>query len=432
MAPFQDTKQNIVMKTLHVAIFTGEFPVLSETFVMRQISGLIDNRIEVTIIAGKEGDRSMTHDVFEKYQMRARIRVIRKSKTSLERSVHIGKLFLKALYSSKHQLALKVALCAARKRNFSTILDLAEQLSQEEAPFLGKFDAIIAHFGQNGVRAMNLRKAGVISGPISTIFHGFDMSNHSFLKKWMPSYRELFQKTEYLLPISNLWSDRLVAWGAQKDKIRVLRMGVDLESFPPIRESRPVGNPLKVLSVARLTEKKGIAYAIQGVKQSETPVHYRIIGAGPLESDLKALAALNPGSIHVIDFLGRKTHLEVFAELDEADVFLLPSITADDGDMEGIPVSIMEAMAKGVVVLATRHSGTPELVEDGKNGFLVSEKNSEEITKKLWEIVRAKESMASIRISARKKIESLFDNGKLDLALIAIIKSMASNTSTNG
>ncbi len=413
------------MKALRVAILTGEFPVLSETFVMRQISGLLENGVKVTVLAGKCGDRSVVHGEFDRHKMSDLTVPIRTSNTKFKSLFAVAMMIGQALFSNIARRCLIASVEALRERNFASIIDIAERFYlPKNQRSLGNFDAIIAHFGQNGVRAMYLRQAGLLSGPIATIFHGFDMSNHDFLAKWTPSYRKLFERTERLLPISHLWRRRLIEWGAEEKKITILRMGVDVNKLKMVDLNRAVRKPLKVLSVARLTEKKGIVYAIDGVKKSDAPIHYRIIGSGPLESELRSRSMLEEGSAHKIEFLGRKTHQEVFSELDDADVFLLPSITAEDGDMEGVPVSIMEAMAKGVIVLATRHSGIPELVEDGVSGFLVSEKNSDEIAQKLNEIFELRGRMPGVRWSARKKIEDEFDNSKLDLSLVEIVRSL--------
>jgi colanic acid/amylovoran biosynthesis glycosyltransferase len=415
------------MKPLRVAIFTGEFPVLSETFVIRQISGLLDQGVDVTIIAGQQGDYAVLHELFVRHCMAERVKYVRKSMGGAEKLLSVCRFLLCSPLSRRGWLQLRSAFSAISKGNSPSIVDIAERYTlRGEDQHLGDYDAIIAHFGQNGVRTLRLREAGLISGPLATIFHGFDMSNLLHLKKWRPSYSELFDKTEMLLPISDLWKCRLTGWGAPPEKIRVLRMGVDVNHFRVSESDRDVKMPLRVLSVARLTEKKGISYAVDGVRNAQASIHYKIIGAGPLLGALEARSLnLPPGK--TIEFLGKKAQKDVFSELENTDVFLLPSVTASDGDMEGIPVSIMEAMAKGVVVLATRHSGVPELVEDGKTGFLVAERSTEEISRKLDLIASNGSMLPVIRQAAREKVESDFNNVRLDVELLGIIEAMAKN-----
>ena len=147
--------------------------------------------------------------------------------------------------------------------------------------------------------------------------------------------------------------------GCPQEKITVSRMGVDLERFT----RRPVkvpGKPLQIISVARLTEKKGLHVAIEACRQLRArgvDFRYRILGIGPWERRLRTLIEQYQLEDYV-EMPGFKPSHEVKAMLDEADVFLLPSVTGADGDMEGIPVALMEAMAVGIPVVSTLHSGS--------------------------------------------------------------------------
>jgi colanic acid/amylovoran biosynthesis glycosyltransferase len=121
--------------------------------------------------------------------------------------------------------------------------------------------------------------------------------------------------------------------------------------------------------------------------------------------------------------LGAQSHSKVQALLQESDIFILPSVTASNGDKEGIPVSIMEAMRDELIVISTKHSGIPELIEDGKNGFLVEERSPELIVQKLRDIIVMKESeLADIRLNAFRKVASEFDISQLNIQLIKYCK----------
>ena len=107
-------------------------------------------------------------------------------------------------------------------------------------------------------------------------------------------------------------------------------------------------------------------------------------------------------------------------ELKQTDLFLLPSVRDASGDKEGIPVSLMEAMASGVIVLSTFHSGIPELIEDGKTGFLVPERDANAIKSRMQDIV-AHNSLSSIRVAARAKVETEFNASTLSNQLLSIL-----------
>ena len=405
---------------MKIAFFLGEFPVLSETFVIRQITGLVEAGHDVRIIAAKIRDLNLPHEKYLSLHLAELIYPLRHPTDGrASQIVSLARFVLTSLWSARGWKALRSAARAATTGCRAAVMDIA---AQSKFGSVGKFDAIIAHFGQVGVRAMFLQRAGLIDGPIATVFHGFDMSEKELVKRNLPNYERLFADTALMLPISALWRAKLVQWGAAADKVRILRMGVDVERLAMQDPARPLKEPLKVLSVARFTEKKGLQYAVEGVRQAASTVAYSIIGSGPLEDDLRALAA--NASPSTIEFAGKQPHQRVFEALEQADIFLLPSVTAANGDMEGVPVVLMEAMAKGVLVLATRHSGIPELVEDGVSGMLVEERDDAAIARALDEIASGRVDIRSMRIAARHKVESMFDNAALDRELIDIASSL--------
>ncbi len=183
---------------------------------------------------------------------------------------------------------------------------------------------------------------------------------------------------------------------------------------------------MRLLSVARMVEKKGLRYAIDAVARLAKDGHavqYRIIGDGPLLPALRQhIADANVGE--TITLLGSQPHREVMRELSEAHVLLAPSVTAENGDKEGIPVSIMEAMAQGLVVVSTEHSGIPELVEHGVSGHLVPERDVDALTAQLRALVARPESWAALGAAARAKVERDFNQQMLDDDLEEILRGL--------
>lgn len=397
---------------MRIAFFLAAYPVLSETFVIRQIRGMIDLGHDVTVVTGKYHP-----EVADPLAGKVRLRVIRTGRdphSSVPARIGRGMM---AVLGSRFRSTLLRAIKAAKSGYTAPLADLAGTMGRH----LGSYDAIIAHFGPPGVRAEFLRSAGVIDGPIATIFHGLDITEIALIKQMKPFYQQLFARTERLLPISNLWRERLMGWGAEDRRITVLRMGVDIDEAAVPAFDAPIQSPLRVLSVARLVEKKGIAYAIDGVAKAKADIRYQVIGTGPLEQELHAAAQTSGDAIA---FLGPQPHGRVFAELERSDVFLLPSVTAANGDMEGIPVSLMEAMANGVLVLATRHSGIPELIEDGACGLLVDERDGDGIAAALDRIARGDVDAVALRRAAFAKVVDEYNNRKLDRQLEAVVAEM--------
>ena len=397
---------------MKLAFFVSDYPVTSETFIVRQIAGMIDLGHDVTVIAGY-----VNKGIEDPLRGKVTVMPIR---ASLSAGDHID--IIAGLISPGRSLSCKAlfrtAASAVKNRMLGTLSDIYHSQRRN----LGDYDAIIAHFGPAGVRAMLLRDAGLLSGPIATVFHGMDMTDRVILKKYRYLYRQLFKRTEMLLPISDLWKAKLVEWGAALEKIKVHRMGVDFDTDHVASDSVSDGTDhLEILSVGRFVEKKGLEYAISGVLKSGVKCKYTIVGYGPLEERLREIAAGNDN----ICFAGKVDHAGVFQLLSKSNVFLLPSVTASNGDMEGIPVSIMEAMAANVLVLATRHSGIPELVEDGVNGILVDERNSDQIAGSLREIVSGQIDLSKMIKAARAKVENLYNNKTLDYQLLDILQSIS-------
>lgn len=122
-------------------------------------------------------------------------------------------------------------------------------------------------------------------------------------------------------------------------------------------------------------------------------------------------------------FLGAQTQETVTEYLNRSDVFLLPSVTASDGDMEGIPVALMEAMAIGIPVISTFHSGIPELVENQVSGFLVNENDPTGIANVVREIIENPGVLKDICLNAKHKIDSEFDQNKSYSKMLTILSS---------
>ncbi len=384
---------------MKLAFFLPRYPVLSETFVSRQIKAMHERGHSVTVLTGHY-DKALPGPLPDAIP----IRLFRSSSKyrALRRALAIT---LKFPFSKNKMAMLRVCTHALQDLRYTSILDVVA--TSEVAD---RFDYIICHFGPAGVRAMCLRKTGLIRGKIVTIFHGFDISRYTEIKKYRTSYAELLRTTELQMPISQLWEQRLLEWGADREKVSVVHIGVDVATLKHQRRERSRG-PLKVVSVARLVEKKGVEYAIEGIHKAGRAIDYRIVGDGPLRVDLEGLSDRLEVSA---SFLGSRPHGEALELIRSADVFLLPSVVSKDGDMEGIPVALMEAMASGVIVVATRHSGIPELIEHGKNGFLVDERDSDGIAKVLTHIIDHLDDLDDVRASAIDKVSSDFNNEVLD------------------
>ncbi|APJ86652.1 TPA: colanic acid biosynthesis glycosyltransferase WcaL [Escherichia coli] len=406
---------------MKVGFFLLKFPLSSETFVLNQITAFIDMGFEVEIVALQKGDTQNTHAAWTKYNLAARTRWLQDEPTGkVAKLRHRASQTLRGIHRKNTWQALNLKRYGAESRN----LILSAICGQVAKPLHA--DVFIAHFGPAGVTAAKLRELGVIRGKIATIFHGIDISSREVLNHYTPEYQQLFRRGDLMLPISDLWAGRLQKMGCPREKIAVSRMGVDMTRFSP-RPVKAPATPLEIISVARLTEKKGLHVAIEACRQLKelgVAFRYRILGIGPWERRLRTLIEQYQLE-DVIEMPGFKPSHEVKAMLDDADVFLLPSVTGADGDMEGIPVALMEAMAVGIPVVSTLHSGIPELVEADKSGWLVPENDARALAQRLAAFSQLDtDELAPVVKRAREKVEHDFNQQVINRELASLLQAL--------
>ncbi len=154
------------------------------------------------------------------------------------------------------------------------------------------------------------------------------------------------------------------------ERVEIIHCGVDPEAFP-FRARTSAGSPLRVLAVGRAAEKKGFVHLLDALAELDrrgVPWVGHIVGDGPLLPDLRRRAA--ELKLQRLELAGAQQQPRIRELLDRADAFVLPCVEAADGDIDGIPVALMEAMASGCPVVSTRISGIPELVVDRETGLL--------------------------------------------------------------
>jgi colanic acid/amylovoran biosynthesis glycosyltransferase len=387
--------------TVRIGFVLGEFPRISETFILSQITGLLERGHEVAVYAGRPGPRGPVHPDVGRYRL-------------LERVRYWPELSGRRLALLRLRLAL-LTRGGVGRRGFAL---------RGLRP--GGHDAMVAHFGHVGLEALRLREAGVLPGKLVTFFHGYDMS--VFLARNGPrAYERLFRRGECFLAVSGHWQQRLEALGCPPDRTAVHRMGVDCSRFGFRPRGLDPGGAMRVVSVARLVEKKGIDCGLRAVARAlcrHPGIEYTIIGDGPLRGRLTAQAAELGLSRHV-RFLGWMDRERIAAELARMHVFLAPSRTAVDGDAEGVPVALIEAMACGMPVVSTRHSGIPELVEDGVSGLLVPEGDVEALADGLSRLASSPAAWPDIGRAGRAKVAAEFDIERLNDRLVERLRALA-------
>jgi colanic acid/amylovoran biosynthesis glycosyltransferase len=386
---------------MRVGFVVGRFPSLSETFVISQMAGLMRRGFKVEVVCnGVAGDAHVDSSQEPLATLMANTR---------------------DWWGPAARLRPAIPRLPAQLRDkVSTALDATF------ARHLNGCDAVVAHFGHNGARVARLKKWGVLKPPVVTIFHGYDVGV-PIREAGLSRYRDLFSHGALCLTVNDFFRRVLIEAGAPEAGVAVHHMGIDIAAIP-YRWKSWQGMPLELITVCRLAEKKGVEFALRALARlaADPAIHWRytIIGDGPLRAELERLAA-ELGITGRVSFLGSLPHGEVKQWLRRSHAFVLPSVTAGNGDIEGIPVALMEAMAAGLAVVSTRHSGIPELVEDGKTGFLAPERDVETLAGRLAWVAGNPEACERIVAAARAKVEADFNAETLDEEFAGIVTRLA-------
>jgi colanic acid/amylovoran biosynthesis glycosyltransferase len=389
----------------HIVYVVDHFPTLSQTFIENQMRTLIELGFRVTVVSFGRGDDNIRHETTDWLTERIALHVVplpdpsewRHSLTQLWRARRRGTVLLRLL-RRLGAYRWRVVLAAA----------------SAGLPVL-KADAILAHFGPNGLYAAALRELGVMTGPIATFFHGYDFS--SFVRASRPGvYDLLFRSADHVIANSRYSRGRLEAMGCPPARLSVVPVGLLPENFPPPAH-RSIRTPVRFLTVARLVEKKGHAVALA---ENGIAAHLTLIGDGPHMNRLIAHSH-TLGLAGRVTFAGAQPQAAVHAAMLACDVFLLASIEASDGDVEGQGLVLQEAQACGLPVIATRHNGFPESIQDGVTGLLVPERDARALAEAMTLMASDHDSRARMAAAGPDFVRSRFDQRMLTRRLVDIL-----------
>jgi glycosyltransferase involved in cell wall biosynthesis len=288
----------------------------------------------------------------------------------------------------------------------------------------GGFRVLHAHFGWAAMYA--LPHAALLDLPLVVTFYGWDVPLLHSPRRFSPRHwrywlgsRWLFRRADRILAVSRDLVDRLVALGAPPERTQVKHIGV---TIPPPRAGDRAPGPFRVLMVGRFVEKKGFEYGIEAFGRALSrglDARLRIAGDGPLRPVYERLLG-ELGLGDRVEFLGVLRHDEVLEAMREADVLLLPSVTARNGDREGNPTVLKEACALGLPVVATRHAGIPEAVEDGVSALLVPERDAAALADRLALLLGDAELRARLGGAARERMIRDFDIRRITAGVEAL------------
>jgi colanic acid/amylovoran biosynthesis glycosyltransferase len=391
-----------------VAYVVNTYPGLY-TFVADEIDALRAMNIRVTPVSLNTVDREALAHERDRDEVAATLFVKGVAKARVVRAV--ATQFLKRPRRAVRALKLAISYEPWNvKRLVWRLFYLAEACVLASHVRSQKATHIHAHFG--GAPSFVAWFASELLGdvPWSFTVHG----PHDFFDEGTNQLKDKVAAAAFTVAISDYCRSQLlrIADSADaNDRVVVVRCGIDVARFP--FRLKPVGDPFRIITVARLAPEKGQFVLLEAVAELHRlgcKVAVDLVGTGPAHAELERRAdAL--GLASVVTFHGSKTPAEVAALLNAADVFCLPSFA------EGLPVSIMEAMATGIPVVATAINGTPELVEHGRTGRLVIAGRSADIVDAVQAIMADPDGTQSMVRAARTAVETLHD---IDTAAVSL------------
>lgn len=414
---------------MKIAFLVGRFPTLSETFILNQITGLIDRGHEVDVYGWPSEDEKC-HDDIEKYDLLKRTYTAPSLPDSyLKRAIKGGGLLTQLLFKRAGAMGtlnlLRYRRLAASLRLLYASVPHAREGSRE-------YDVVHCHFGQNGILALALQELGFLNAKrILTTFHGHDV--YVDVPRYSSSTRRmLFKKGDGFTVNSEYTARNVVELGGKEEDIEILPVGLDVESFSYQIRRREGGEPVRVLTVGRLVEKKGIEFAIRalGKLKDELTFEYRVVGGGPLRETLEQLTH-QLGVADQVTFLGPLSRDEVREQYQWAHLFTLPSVTAEDGDREGQGLVLQEAQACGLPVVATRHNGFPDGVKEGESAVLVPERDVDALAEALSMVASEEDRWEEMGRYGRSLVEERYDTEVLSERLVDIYRDLLDRGATS-
>jgi len=380
-------KKKIVFKT-------KSFPTVSETFVVNNVVEANKNGFEVTVITDKKHvpTKSSQTQLLIDHKIPDKTRVFKEPKRKANRYVKALTLLFNPVLLFYYTRYAKFR----KKKSLSLLFRLTFYYPYLKTTFH-------VHFATALEPLLELKKIGFLKSKIIVTFHGYDayyLPRGKQLENLVNDYKmyvdEITVNSAYLKQL-------LVEKGFPDTKIIIVPVGVDVGFFKPSKALEEINLPIKLITVARLVDLKGVYYGIQVFKKLINlgyDVHFTIVGEGPEEKRLKALCH-SLGIADKVDFSGKKSQPEIKSLLENHHLFLMTSTIDIDGRREAFGVVSLEAQAMELPVIGFKSGGFPETLVDGETGFLVEDKDVDAMAAAVERLINDRQLLQQMGKQAR-------------------------------
>jgi glycosyltransferase involved in cell wall biosynthesis len=383
-----------------VAFVLKGYPRLSETFIAQEIAALERRGLQILIVSLRHPTDARRHPVHD--EIRAALLYL--PEYLYQEPLRVFRAWLHSRKNKNYREARNTWLrdlardpTPNRMRRFGQALVLAHELPADVRH-------LHAHFLHTP--ASVTRYAALLKGL------GWSGSAHAKDIWTTPEWekREKLACCEWLVTCTAVNHAHLSAL-APPDRVDLVYHGLDLSRFPLFEgdSSSNGDNPVVILSVGRLVEKKGTDVLLEALARLPPELKWRLVhvGGGPLKDKLERRARAL-GIAGRIEWRGARTQTELLAEYRAADLFALASRVARDGDRDGLPNVLAEAQSQGLACVATRVSGIPELIEHGATGLLVAPEGAQELARALETLIRDPARRRSLGQAGQRRVREKF------------------------
>jgi glycosyltransferase involved in cell wall biosynthesis len=404
-----------------IAYLLKRFPRLSETFVLNEMLEVQRQGIALRVYALADPLEKQIHP--EAARLRPQVVYLHDPHRRLRSwSRLLGGAALQALHHPLAALRVVWALCTVY-RSLPSLRHAIEGLWLARDLRRNGVEHLHAHFIHSPAAVAYL---AFLSGgpPFSVTAHAKDI--YTTLPR---NLRIRARAARFVITCTRFNAAHLA--GIVPGAIHVFYHGVDLQRFSPDRSQV---EPQRILSVGRLVSKKGfedLVDALGLLQKKGLRISADVYGGGPLRDALEARAD-RLGLTGRLSFHGARLQDEIVAAYRRAAVFVLAPVVTDDGDRDGIPNVLVEAMASGVPVVATRISGIPELITDGIDGLLVNQRDPAALARAIERLLRDSELGAQLGRAARHRVERDFDLVENTRRLRALFDGIPAHDSVRG
>lgn len=405
-----------------LAVLLKGYPRLSETFIAQEILALEQRGFRLQLVSLRHPTDRKRHPVHDAVQ--APVRYL--PEYLYQEPLRVLRGWWRARRSRGYRDARRAFLRDLRRdptpnrvRRFGQACVLAAELPDQVTHLYAHFLHTPASVARYGALMTGL--------PWSVSAHAKDIWTIPAWEK-----REKLAEAEWLVTCTAFGAAHLRTLAPAPERVHLLYHGLDLARFaapgPPgeARNGRNAGDPVRLLSVGRAVEKKGHDLLLEALARLPGGLHWHLtlIGGGPLRAALERQAAAL-GLAGRIDWRGAAAQDEVLAQYRRADLFVLASRIARDGDRDGLPNVLMEAQSQGLACLATRVAAIPELITDGESGALVPPEDPAALAATLARLIADPAERRRLGQAGQRRVRADFDmKGGID-ALARLLDASA-------